>query len=130
MKIYKSTYDGYLWYSDQSEPIVLNKCEFELDIDDSRNPFVVEGHLYDYKNNRSTRIRYVDGHYIYKTYDLNSLMGESSIDIFYPSSKRFNGKKLRFSQYWREGEPDSLLEGMKVLEPKEYVFIGFEEKEY
>ena len=68
MKIDKSTYQGYLWYTDEKEPRVFNNEEFELDIANDENPFVVEGHLFDGIN--SISIKYVDGKYIVKTYEV------------------------------------------------------------
>lgn len=50
MKIEKSKYQGYLWYSDQKEPKVFNNELFELEIADNENPFIVEGQLYDEEN--------------------------------------------------------------------------------
>jgi CRISPR type III-associated protein (TIGR04423 family) len=36
-----------------------------------------------------------------------------------------NVQKMKFRQYWRPVE-DDLCEGMKVLQPAELVFVGFE----
>ncbi len=46
MKIDKSKYQGYLWYSDEKEPRVFNNEEFELEMAENTNPFIVEGHLF------------------------------------------------------------------------------------
>ena len=121
MKIEKSKYQGYLWYSDKKEPQVLNNEVFELEIADSSNPFVMEGQLFD--GQKSISIRYVDGKYLYKEYDMVKLNGsEMSEQVFY--LHRTVGKKLKFNQYWQERE-DSLCEDMKVLQPAELVFVGF-----
>ena len=99
MKIEKSIYQGYLWYSDQKAPQVLNNEVFELEIADSSNPFIVEGQLFD---------------------------GQKVEQVFH--SYRMDGEQLKFNLYWREVE-DDLCEGMKVLQPAELVFVGFNDKE-
>ena len=127
MKIEKSKYQGYLWYSDKSEPEVLNNKDFETEIADEKNPFIIEGCLFDGK--KSISIKYVDGKYIIKTYDLAQFDAdgiEKKEKVFY--SHRMEGRRLKFNQYWREQE-DPLCEGMKVLQPAELVFVGFKDKE-
>lgn len=125
MKIDRSMYEGYIWYSDSAVPVVLDKKEFELEIADCANPFVVEGQLFDCTDNLSYSIRYVDGRHICIKYDLDTLKGEKSIEIF--SSNRMEGRGLKFITYWKD-EPDPLCEGMSVLQPREVVFVGFENR--
>ena len=121
MKIEKSTYQGYLWYSNAQEPEVYNNEECELEIDEKTNPFVIEGQLFDGKV--SINIRYVDGEYIVKKYSLSGLEGlEYKQQTFFGNRMDYN---LVFRQYWREFE-DEECEGMKVLRPAELVFVGFE----
>lgn len=123
MKIEKSKYQGYLWYSDQKEPKVIDNKEFELEISDNENPFIVEGQLFDGIN--SISIKYVDGSYIVNKYkvkdeDYNS---PNTVKEFLPN--RMAGvEKLRFLEYWRP-QKDSLCEDMEVLQPAELVFVGF-----
>lgn len=124
MKIEKSKYQGYLWYSDKKEPQVLNNEVFELEIADSSNPFVIEGQLFDGK--KSISIKYVDGKYIVNTYDLDALDGVMQEQKFY--SHRMDGKQLKFRQIWKE-QPDELCEGMQVLQPAELIFVGFNNEE-
>ncbi len=124
MKIEKSKYQGYLWYSDKKEPQVLNNEVFELEIADNANPFVIEGQLFD--GQKSINIKYVDGKYIVNTYDLNALDGVMQEQKFY--SHRMDGKQLKFRQIWKE-QPDELCEGMQVLQPAELVFVGFNNEE-
>ena len=124
MKIEKSKYQGYLWYSDQKEPKVINNQEFELEIVDNTNPFIVEGLLYDGEN--SISIKYVDGEYKVKIYNVKKLNSENSHKKekeFLPNRMK-DVEKLRFLEYWKPQE-DSLCENMKVLQPAELVFIGF-----
>ncbi len=124
MKIEKSKYQGYLWYSDKKEPQVLNDEMFELEIDDNANPFIIEGQLCD--GHKSISIKYTDGQYVVKTNDLDELEGEIQEQMFY--SHRMGGMKLKFKQIWKE-QPDELCEGMRVLQPAELVFVGFNDKE-
>lgn len=123
MKIDRSTYDGYIWYSDSAKPEVMENRGFELEIDDCANPFVVEGQLFDRSRNLSYSIRYVDGRHICIKYDLNTLEGENTVDVF--CSNKMDDRKLRFVTYWK-AESDPLCEGMEVLQPNEVVFVGFE----
>jgi len=129
MKIEKSKYEGYIWQSDKSEPSVYDGTEeFELELVDSINPFIIEGQLYDKNRRKSYSIKYVDGHYIVHSFDVK----DSDINNVNVEQKTFLPNrmehKLCFLQYWRE-ETDALCEGMKVLQPAELVFIGFERKE-
>ena len=45
MKIVKSNYQGYLWYSDQMHPKVIENEVMELGLDEHVNPFIIEGLL-------------------------------------------------------------------------------------
>ena len=45
-QIEKSTYQGYLWYSDKDQPKVLNNVDSEITLDETKNPFVIEGQLF------------------------------------------------------------------------------------
>lgn len=122
MKIEKSKYQGYLWYSDQTRPQVLHDEEFELDIPDNQNPFIIEGQLYD--GERSISIKYIDGKYVEKRYVLAEFDGvECSERSFF--ANQMAGYKLKFRQYWRP-QADPLCEDMEVLQAAEQVFTGLE----
>lgn len=124
MKIEKSKYTGYLWYSNKTKPQVLNNEEFELEIANSENPFIIEGQLCDEK--KSISIKYVDGEYIVKTYTLSDYT-DTELDAYVPN--RMDGvEKLLFKRAWK-AESDDLCCGMDVLQPKELVFVGFKMKE-
>ena len=147
MKIDKSKYQGYLWYSNQKEPEVFNNITFEKSEKDAiekgqkiiiekelekeisvSNPFIVEGHLYDGEN--SISIKYIDGQYIIMKYKLGSSDEKNpnvEIKEFLPNRMEGVGK-LRFLEYWKPQE-DSFCENMKVLQPAELVFVGFKNKE-
>lgn len=128
MKIEKSTYTGYLWYSDEKEPQILQGKEFELEIAENKNPFIIEGKLYDGK--KSISIKYVDGKYLMNTYEVKQEdLKETNPNIVQKEYiANFDGVgKLVFLQYWRP-VVDALCEGMNVLQPQELVFIGFDNK--
>lgn len=126
MKIDKSIYQGYLWYSDSKEPHVFVDEEFGIEISNDQNPFIIEGQLFDGKN--SISIKYVDGEYrvnphVVKGEDFNNVDVEIKE---YHANRIKNVRKLQFLQYWRP-EPDKNCEGMEVLQPKELVFVGFKD---
>lgn len=120
----KSKYEGYLWFSDQKKPEIYSKKENEFRFDDNKNPFVVEGQLFDGANSYS--IKYVDGKHIIAKFILAELPIDFTKQTFIPSFKGVSG--LQFRQYWRP-EPDPLCEGMEVLKPAQFVFVGFKNKE-
>jgi CRISPR type III-associated protein (TIGR04423 family) len=125
MKIEKSIYDGYIWYSDKSEPEVFQEKDFEFDTDKIDNPFIIEGQLYDDQKMISYSIKFVDGKYICKKYEVESTdFNKKDVEIKTFHANRMDDLKLQFLQYWKE-EVDELCEGMKVLQPAELVFIGF-----
>ena len=127
MKIEKSKYQGYLWYSDKSTPQPINNEEFELEIADDENPFIIEGQLYDENRKKSISIKYVDGKYLFKEYDMVKQNGvEMTEQVFY--SHRMDGRQLKFNQYWRPEKDDQCCD-MNVLQPAELVFVGFNDKE-
>lgn len=124
MKIEKSKYEGYLWYSDTSTPDIKTGEEFGIEINEDANPFIIEGQLFDGK--KSVSIKYVDGKYVVNTYDLEKLDGVFQEREFH--SYRMGDRRLKFKQYWRP-QKDELCEDMQVLQPAELVFVGFNNKE-
>ena len=125
MKIEKSIYDGYIWYSDKSNPEIFQNQDFEFDADKIGNPFIIEGQLYDEQKKISYSIKFVDGKYICKKYEVESTdFNKKDVEIKTFHANRMDNLKLQFLQYWKD-ENDELCEGMKVLQPAELVFIGF-----
>lgn len=123
-------YEGYLWYSNEKTPRVLNGEPWsEAELDASKNPFIIEGQLYDKENLISYSIKYVDGQYFCKKYELKETdFNDIEIDkVSFKAHRMGKGVVLEFLQYYREVE-DELCEGMKVLQSAEKVFIGFKEK--
>ena len=97
-QIEKSTYQGYLWYSDKDQPKVLNNVDSEITLDETKNPFVIEGQLFDGK--RSISIKYVDGKYIVKKYVLAELPKEDFTEQSLLAHRMKDVKSLNFRQYW------------------------------
>lgn len=129
MNIPNSTYEGYVWYSDQSEPKILRDENFSFEPDESKNPFIVEALLFDRQNSLSFSVKYVDGKYIInKTPVLPEDEGKREVE-----KKRFlasfgNGISLSFLHYWKPVK-ESNCEGMEMLLPEKLVFVGFSKNE-
>ena len=134
-----ATYQGYIWLSDASKPIVLNNEKIEKVLVDNEeidltpffenniNPFIIEGQLFDEKNKRSFSIKNVDGEMIVVEYDESDLKvdRDSKSYEFVPNSRMGLGdRKLKFLQKW-EVEPNADCENMDVLVPAGLVFLGF-----
>lgn len=121
--------EGYLWWSDQQEPEIYDGKDIDICLDETKNPFVVEGQLYDKEEMKSYSIKYVDGQYlvfIYKveTSDFTNKNNESKSFL----SNRMGGRWLKFLRYWEEKEDENCMD-MPVLTFIKNVFIGFKEKE-
>ena len=122
-------YKGYLWLSNSKTPeeylVPSEVSDFLKTVADNKNPFIIEGQLFSEEANKSYSIKYVDGTHIVIEYDLNNLPAGWVFDEkgFIPN--RINASKLNFRQYWKP-EIDGFCEGMKVLQPAAFVFVGFE----
>lgn len=143
-QIKAAKYKGYLWYSNEKEPKVFDGSEMvpEMNLDEKKNPFIIEGNLWDADNMKSVMIRYVDGKYIVRRTKVKeeelkaraySQAYESGSPIATTLKKylahRIGGVKcLCFLQYW-QAESDKMCEGMQVLRPSKLVFIGFDKNE-
>lgn len=126
--IESGNYEGYVWYNDANEPKTI-KGNFEEDLS-VKNPFIVEGFLYDEEKHLSYSIKFVDGAYLINRYEVTSadmVSTEVKKKSFY-AHRMIGHKKLDFLEYWRP-EEDDLCCGMKVLQPAELVFVGFNDKE-
>jgi CRISPR type III-associated protein (TIGR04423 family) len=144
--------EGYLWFSDATEPIILNERHFSecngviyLRFDDyevtvdgkgcilkragkvSLIPFIIEGlFLFDH---RSYRLKMIDGKYLIFCKDLDvTVPGEEySVMEYLPNRLGEEIEKVVMRRYWKE-EADELCEGMMMLVPSEDVFAGFKRK--
>ena len=119
-----ASYQGYIWLSDASKPIVLDNGKLK-DTDkkyfsEGQNPFIVEGQLFDGKNSFS--IKNVDGKMIVVKYEVDT---DEEPQNFVPNSRMGLGdRKLKFLQKW-EVELNADRENMDVLVPAGLVFLGF-----
>lgn len=141
MEIIKAgNYTGYLWYSDSNKPVIFvngkainndTQIDFSEDyvIQDGTNPFIIEGQLFD--NNISYSIKFLDGRYMIKKFDLSKMEGEYDELVFLGNRISVSNKSswLKFRQYWKEKTDDIFCMGMNVMQPAERVFVGFKEEE-
>ncbi len=117
--------EGYIWMSDQQKPEAIEGKPFNETLDETQNPFIVEGLLYDKEAQMSYSIKYIDGKYhitknqVEKTDFTNSDYEEKCY-----LSNRLDNRWLRFLRYWKL-KPDPLCEGMEVLKLTKNVFVGF-----
>ena len=121
----KARYEGYVWMSDQQEPLVI--CpdeEFEMTLCDEDNPFVVEGNLWDATNRVSIMIKYVDGKYIVRRTEVTDECKKNATRKEFLPHRVKGVKKLVLLQCWNE-EKDPLCENMVTLQPGKLEFIGF-----
>ena len=126
--IESSNYQGYVWKSNEKEPtIVSGSFNEELSL---KNPFIVEGFLYDKDRGVSYSIKYVDGKYVINKYDVSaSDFNRKDVKLLSFYAHRMKGhKKMDFLQYWRPENDDKCCD-MDVLQPAELVFVGFNDKE-
>lgn len=121
---------GYLWMSNSEEPVVFHNPDvlkdFLKSIDDVTNPFIVEGQLYFEEEKKSYSIRYTDSRHHIVEYNLDKVPAEWKSDEKKEliAHGRLKVSKLIFKQFWKP-EKDSLCEGMEVLVPGAFVFVGF-----
>lgn len=119
-----ATYDGYLWLSDATEPVVLDGEKLDSALLEQENPFVIEAQLYDAAGSRSYAVRYADGRHVVTEFDADDInaAGRVTEKCFVPLRIKHRG--LHFKQLWSP-RGDELCEGMPVLEPVAMIFVGF-----
>ena len=121
--------EGYLWWSDQEEPEIYDGKAIDICLDETKNPFVVEGQLYDKERMGSYSIKYVDGRYLINNYkvETDDLMNKDNEPKKFLSN-RMGGRWLKFLRYWEEKKDENCM-NMPVLTFTKNVFVGFKEKE-
>ena len=118
-------YEGYLWMSDESEPIVLHNEPLNIALDNNKNPFCIEGFLLDKTNRKSISIKFIDGEYLIYEYDISDIKDTADCILYLPNRMKDKGvQRLRFFQDWI-AEPDLFSERMEVLKPAGLIFLGF-----
>ncbi len=131
----KGNYEGYIWMSDATHPVVYTPARpIDITLDDNDNPFVIEGELYDASKGESVTIRYADGKYYKKTFNVapSDLKGSEKVTKKEYLAQRMPGiNSLKYLQYWDEVDEvdDEFCEHMKTLQPGDLVFVGFKSKE-
>ena len=125
-EIKNRTYSGYIWMSDEKEPMVLNNEEFDFSTI-GVNPFIIEALLYCETENVSLIIRHT-GKYHINEVDMNNLPKDAElVDMEYLPHRLKGIEKVCFKQLWIP-EKDENCEGFPVLEMKAIVFTGFKPK--
>lgn len=119
----KAKYIGYIWYSNTSTPDIYDGSQtLDKSLFDLENRFIIEGQLYSPDLSKSVSIKFVDGQYIEKVYDVTDDDFKNATSY---ESNRIEGKRLRFTQRW-VSKADEYCDGMSVLVPAEIVFLGFD----
>lgn len=122
----QAKYEGYIWWSDKTQPEVLDNKEFDLQ-KLGENPFVIEGQLWDVADGISVSIRYADGEHIISTQKVTdedlSGNGRTTQERYISHIKDVG--RLCFLRYWK-AEADEYCEGFEALRPEKLVFVGFE----
>lgn len=126
-----TVYEGYLWYSDQNKPRILNDEPFNTNsLNELVNPFVVEGQLWCKEKRESVSIKYIDGKYVTTKYVVPEEDLKKDKSYLFTKKKyiphRLKGvKRIVFLQYWRK-EKDIRCNNFETLAVDKFVFIGFE----
>ena len=117
--------EGYIWKSDQQKPEAIEGKPFNKTFDETQNPFIVEGLLYDKDELMSYSIKFIDGKYliIKNKVEKDDFTCSDNEEKCYLSN-RLGNRWLRFLRYW-EVDPDPLCEDMDVLKLTKNVFVGF-----
>ena len=115
------SYEGYLWYSDNKSPLIING-DFKSNLL-SELPFVIEGNLWAEKEKLSISIKHINGAYLISPFSLNT------IDNLDSKSKKFLSSIVNFTQYkiyqhWESDENEN-CENMLVAKPLWFAFVGF-----
>ncbi len=125
-------YIGYVRMSDATQNRVFASPQtVDITLDDSANPFIVEGELYDAGKGESLTIRYADGHYFVQTFHVSPEKMRDTIHVTrkeYLPSRMPGVGKLVYLQFWDEVS-DPFCEGMTTLQPGNLVFVGFKAEE-
>lgn len=126
-EIPQGNYQGYLWYSDASEPDVVNGPIASINLKKVSPRFIVEGYLYDEINHKSYSVKMIDGEYRASCCQIPQKGKNADFeveDITYLPNRVPDVGHLAFQRIWRPKD-DVLCEGMPVLVPQEELFVGF-----
>lgn len=115
-------YEGYVWLSDATAPVVLNNESFDFE-SIKTNPFVIEALLYSPGEDVSIHVQHTDEYQIFE-YNLKAFSQREISEKVYLSHRLKDVTKLKFKQLWMP-EMDNNCEDMEVLTLKAIVFCGF-----
>jgi CRISPR type III-associated protein (TIGR04423 family) len=118
-------YEGYIWFSDQTKPIVLNNEKFDFN-SIKLNPFIVEGLLFNRESNISIHILHT-GTYNISKYELDKISSKNILEEEYLPHRIENIEKVCFKQIWEE-KNDPNCEEFPVLTITALVFCGFKKQ--
>ena len=129
-EIDKLPYTGYLWHSDQENPVKVTK---DQTVDFSKvdiNPFIIEGNLFNEQEQISISIRHDGTKPIITRADLKKAKA-LGIELKKQNfiAHRIEGvEKLQFTQAWK-AEKDEFCNDLEVLKPAWSVFTGFDKED-
>ena len=121
---FKLEFEGYYWYSNASEPEVLDNKPIPKEIFEKQLPFIVEGNFYNELTGISINIKNIDGEYLITQVNLNDLIQKNLTERTY-LAHRLGDTKIKLVHYWEESAPDELLADMTTLIPVWMAFKGF-----
>lgn len=114
-------YEGYLWYSNASEP----QCPTKIAKEDFTDlPFIIEGAFWAEKEGISLNIKNIDGEYHLYQVTIKDLAQDQITQQVYLAHKLNGVKAIKMMQFWEE-KVDANLEGMATLKPSWQAFQGF-----
>lgn len=125
-------YEGYIWMSNKPEPEVVHTDTVHeaVELTEGENPFIIEAQLLDRSAQKSYSIRFADGKYVSLCYDLKKLHEMEDVEVThhkYVANRMGDENWIHFLEYWHP-QPDPNCAKMKVLQPVEFVFTGFNDK--
>ncbi len=123
-------YDGYVWMSGATAPLVLEGDALPGCFDEGRNPFVAEAMLWDSEARLSYSVRHVGNETLcfrYEVADADFANGEVEEVVY--ASHRMDDRCLCFLEYWEPSrdDDDDFPKGMQPLEMTKRVFVGFKQ---
>lgn len=122
-EIQERMYEGYIWYSNQEEPKILNDEAFHF-TENHMNPFVIEALLYNKSDRISVMVRHTGKYTIHETSINNLPEGSILEEKSFLTHRLTNITKAYFKQLWIP-EKDIYCSNMEVLKLKAIIFTGF-----
>lgn len=116
--------EGYIWWSDKSEPeIFLNTKAFTTPTEGA-NPFIIEGNFWNKISETSYLIRFIDGEYLVYKFEFKDVDKKNITELDYLPHRMPEVEKLKFKEVWID-QPDINCLNFNVLKPAFIAFVGF-----